>query len=573
MTSVGVTRATFAQGMRFVAWLCSALALAHSVWGEDVRSQHLSLSLPPEEAKRIKAIMLTYDRHQQIAFHTVARYNYIWPDHPFHFLIPHQKPIISSVQKVADELGHLSFVEAQHDPRDVNTTILKSLRYVDEDDWVLWCMDDYYPEHADVEALRTLLAHIQEHHTLLGYGADAVDFQGVTPSGFNRMVAARGASTQRREFEPGFELVQNYEMRTNRFWPHHLTKKKVLESFFGDAWKPVNGIMHLMDHTAKNWLPWTADEHDWWAPFDRTLMTFGECTRRGELTHNCAVSFATLGLALPYDFVASSTTMMRGVHGVKESTEEHEKSSDSGTDMAADAGAGENADAGTDSDVVVGADVGMAADSDAGENADAGTDAAGGMAAADSEAPVKVKLSKTEKLVAAYRFDFIKRYMHELNEWKDVLVTRLIEELRLRSREAAGAAACGDKLSESGWEDLREVWHYELLKSGRIAHPPRTIHDDYAEQLVAFVRDIRGEVARGLRALAEPELGTCVAGFGEAYAEAERAWRERVDPLPQIPSAEGTRPPSRAKMKQAVLDDIFRNVTHATLLDILTSDE
>ena len=84
-------------------------------------------------ANKIKAIVLSYDRHRAITDHMIAQYEQLWPKHPFLFFVPYQ-------QLRRPDSERVKFVKAPGGkPSDSPHTVLELIRGLDDEELVYWC--------------------------------------------------------------------------------------------------------------------------------------------------------------------------------------------------------------------------------------------------------------------------------------------------------------------------------------------------------------------------------------------------------------------------------------------------
>ena len=98
----------------------------------------------------MKALVLSFDPHLEIANLIVETYNRLWPDCPFVFRIPftHRDP------KRIFAAQNVEFIPTAPDIRSTMKNLLGSLP---EDEFVFWCVDDRYPiEIFDLPVLRAV---------------------------------------------------------------------------------------------------------------------------------------------------------------------------------------------------------------------------------------------------------------------------------------------------------------------------------------------------------------------------------------------------------------------------------
>ncbi len=104
----------------------------------------------------MKAIVLTYDARRVVVDHMIYKYDELWPSHPFTFRVPYQ-----SAKVFEHPLRNEKSVEYIKSPKFVTATIFKLLEGLDLDEWIYWCIDDYYPLFIDVPRIEATVKFLQ----------------------------------------------------------------------------------------------------------------------------------------------------------------------------------------------------------------------------------------------------------------------------------------------------------------------------------------------------------------------------------------------------------------------------
>jgi hypothetical protein len=99
----------------------------------------------------LKAPVLTFDKNQTLADHMMFRFDQLWPDHPFTFLVP--------FQTVRGIIRSRSF-EYAVSPTPIVETVLTVLEGIPDEEWIFWCMDDHFPLKLEVDWLERIIAKI-----------------------------------------------------------------------------------------------------------------------------------------------------------------------------------------------------------------------------------------------------------------------------------------------------------------------------------------------------------------------------------------------------------------------------
>jgi hypothetical protein len=233
--------------------------------------------------ERIKAIVLSWDRHRVMTQHMIAQYTRLWPDHPFVFRIPFQT--LGGVNS-----AHEEYIQT---PPDIPGTVLKLIADLDGEEWIYWCADDKYPID-----LRT-----EKFAKLFGYAREQIDVAG--------LLCCRCRITLD---QPELSLVAGSERITPdgdvllerrkwyQIWIHQFLRVKVLRYFFTNMPKEIPKAKKMDD--LKNDIPKPDDLHLFVT--QKNYAVFGESTQRGVITENCYRSIKAKGLELPEWFYRSN---------------------------------------------------------------------------------------------------------------------------------------------------------------------------------------------------------------------------------------------------------------------------
>lgn len=220
------------------------------------------------------AIVLTCDRYRSVTEHMIARYDRVWPDHPFRFRIAYQE------LRGPDDPRR----EYRRCPVEIKHTVLELLRDLGDEDWIYWCADDKYPVAIDVPRVTTLAREISRAPT-------------DTVSG---VLFCRCRNLLKRDFLTGERLYDAdghvYLRRKDysQIWIHQFLRTKVLRHLFDqfpDVIERAKDMDRLKSEVA---LP---ESHRLFVSAD-CLAVFGESTSRGSLTANCHRSMLASGLAV-----------------------------------------------------------------------------------------------------------------------------------------------------------------------------------------------------------------------------------------------------------------------------------
>ena len=239
------------------------------------------------EAGRIPAIVLTCDRYHPFAGHMVARYQALWPSHPFTFHVPYQRRPLAGDRIVPRQT-----------PEAIRATVLALLEGFDDEAWVYWCMDDRYP-----------IALVQPS---VGRLADAVradrlaGIDGLLFCRCRRLLRRRFLLSERRAGPGGVALRRRRDY--SQIWIHQFLRAKALRHLF-ESMPEALPVPRAMD-AVKDHLPLPADHRLY--VVETNLAVFGESTRGGLVTRNCAASLRAAGLGLPPGFEETDREVLLG---------------------------------------------------------------------------------------------------------------------------------------------------------------------------------------------------------------------------------------------------------------------
>ncbi len=233
-------------------------------------------------AERIKAIVLSWDRHRVITQHMIGQYARLWPDHPFVFRIPFQT--LDGAASTREE-----YIRT---PPDIPGTALQLISDLDDEEWIYWCADDKYPIRLVAEKFRNLFAFAREQAEMAG------------------LLCCRCRVTLERpdlSIGPGERTTAGGDVLLERrkwyqIWIHQFLRVKVLRYFFTHMPKDIPNAK-VMDKL-KNDIP----KPDYLRLFVTrdNYAVFGESTQRGAITKNCYRSIKQSGLELPEWFRRSN---------------------------------------------------------------------------------------------------------------------------------------------------------------------------------------------------------------------------------------------------------------------------
>ena len=231
---------------------------------------------------RIKAIVLTWDRHRVITEHMIGQYARLWPDHPFVFRIPFQ-------ELAAANSARENYI---HTPPDIKATVLQLIGDLDDEEWIYWCADDKYPIRLVTEKFTQLFSYVREQSNISGLLCCrcrvTLDRPDLSILPYEQTTPAGDMLLERRKW---------YQI-----WIHQFLRVKVLRYFFTNM--PVGVSNAKVMDELKNEIP-KPDEIRLFVTKENYAI-FGESTQRGAITANCYRSIRQSGLKLPEWFSKSN---------------------------------------------------------------------------------------------------------------------------------------------------------------------------------------------------------------------------------------------------------------------------
>jgi hypothetical protein len=262
----------------------------------------------------MKAIVLSFDPHLEIANLVVETYNRLWPNCPFVFRIP----FTDRDPRTVFAAQNVEFVQT---PSDIRRTMQNLLRGLPEDEFIFWCVDDRYPIAIfDLPVLRAAYDFVTGKPAKV----DSIKWTDIRVAGAHRkrdakrqllahiLALFRPRSTeapdrdtewrQREEATPrapAFVLAGQHFFRQlghpkNGFYmPQFTTPAFLKRFFFAPALPLLYGIREF-----HHFLLGTEFEHESYFP-DRFLVSTAESTFQGQLSASCYEQILKLGLSLP----------------------------------------------------------------------------------------------------------------------------------------------------------------------------------------------------------------------------------------------------------------------------------
>ncbi|MDO6564784.1 hypothetical protein Q4488_15475 [Amphritea sp. 1_MG-2023] len=233
--------------------------------------------------KKIKAIVLTYDKYRSFTDHMILCYEKLWPQHPFIFQVPYQdiEPTILS-----DKVDYIKC------PSDIKGTVLTLLKDLDDETLVYWCIDDKYPIYLNVHEIEKIHSDVCQQDN---GGIDGVLF-----------CRCRGMLERKNLVKKSFfsrrEDVLIERKNYQQIWLHQYLKVKVIRNLF-KAFPDSISTAKVMD-SYKDQLEKPADQRIYVTRDN--FATFGESTSRGVVTENCFNSMKNHGVIIP-EWVTETT--------------------------------------------------------------------------------------------------------------------------------------------------------------------------------------------------------------------------------------------------------------------------
>lgn len=225
---------------------------------------------------RIKALVMTYDRHRVFAEHMMAVYNDLWPDHPFQFRIPYQ-------HLGGEESKNRHYLQS---PPSVMDTVITLLDGIDDEEWVYWCWDDNYPGWLDVQRMSAMADWVRsvKDQDISGILAcRCIKFAGGKLFGHKKIHDDRGNV---------YREIKSYQ----RFWSHQFLRAKVIRHLFFDVFPDdLASIRTMGGLTRRAELP---ASHRRFVS-EQNLMLLGESMVKGVITKNCHENMKRYGISMP----------------------------------------------------------------------------------------------------------------------------------------------------------------------------------------------------------------------------------------------------------------------------------
>jgi hypothetical protein len=229
----------------------------------------------PAHQDALPAIVLTCDRYHLFTAHMIARYEAMWPAHPFAFQVPYQHEPLRGPR-----------VTPRRTAEPIRATVLELLRERPDEQWVYWCIDDKYPLRLVQPAVTRIADAVR--------AGECGDLDGILFCRARKMLRPDRLMPERREGPGGVWLLRRKDY--SQMWIHQFFRVKVLRHVFErfpDS-VPTAGALDPLKYT----IPLPAGHRLY--VVETNLAEFGESTIEGRVTENCAASLAAHGFAIPH---------------------------------------------------------------------------------------------------------------------------------------------------------------------------------------------------------------------------------------------------------------------------------
>lgn len=224
----------------------------------------------------MKAIVLTYDKYRTITDHMIFKYDQLWPNHPFQFMVPFQElsPLMAH--------NNVDYIKTS---RAIKSTIIELLRGMDDEEWIYWCIDDKYPIYLNVPRIESIF------QWLLGKNGPKID----------GILFCRARQMWNKEFLSGIEIIDNkrnkyLERRDyHQIWIHQFLRVKIIRHLFELFPNEISNAKTMDEIIMSIIKPMS---HHMYVSM-QNLAIYGESTSRGILTRNCYNSLVENGFNIP----------------------------------------------------------------------------------------------------------------------------------------------------------------------------------------------------------------------------------------------------------------------------------
>lgn len=213
-----------------------------------------------------------------IAEHMMRMYDETWPNHPLTFLLPDGSASRSLAGRFDERLRLVPTREGEGRGQ-FRGTVLDLLGGIDDDTWVYWCMDDRYPVSVNAQVFDGVVSRLDVLENI-----DALSL------------------CQQRYSQPALRLDRSDTVRVeghtfvrrttyHRIWNHQFVRTKVLRHLFEGFPEHLSAAGDMDDYKNAMTVP---EDHRLYVSTE-SWSVFGESTRRGHITANCAASMDQRG--------------------------------------------------------------------------------------------------------------------------------------------------------------------------------------------------------------------------------------------------------------------------------------
>ncbi len=234
---------------------------------------------------KVKAIVLTYDKHHAIADHMIFMYSKVWPEHPFTFRIPYQDESALS-RSTADDPKK----EHIKTPVGMSDTVLGLTEDLDDEEWVYWCLDDRYPVSIRTNKLNNIVKWLESENP---EGVDWVSLFYNTP----HLQSFEDTGGKRIHDSKGNTY---YPMKTYiKMWEHQFIRVRTLRLIWQLRYTSnSHEELYKNFHWPLTKMPLEEEmQHRFCST--KSLGQYMESTTKGMLTSQCYNSIVSNGLPLP----------------------------------------------------------------------------------------------------------------------------------------------------------------------------------------------------------------------------------------------------------------------------------
>ena len=219
-----------------------------------VKEKPKSMSMP--------AIVLTCDEYRPFTENMIKSYEEVWPTHPFVFYVPFQEN--SSLSALVPR-ARVNMVRSQ---KSIKDTVMALLDSFGDDEFVFWCIDDYFPIAANAKKLETIFEPFLTRNS---------DCSKVTGLAFTRAGGLIGPPNLHSTSELLLDWRLFRRLNLNGFWYHQIVRVGVLRYFYSQI--PQLVIAKDYDHWKKK-----ASVPENLFVTRETLISYAESTYRGKAT-------------------------------------------------------------------------------------------------------------------------------------------------------------------------------------------------------------------------------------------------------------------------------------------------